>query len=216
MSKDYKHSGKSRTAHHGSSSIWVGLLIGLCIGVGIAVAAVVYMNRAPNPFANKTQVTKPVPDTPPPTVTHNAKQPEVLTPQGAVPRQNPAPGAAPAEAKPEGEKFEFYTKLMESSDAKEPKPPQPAQPPETPPPAQVLPPKGTYLQLGAFQNEKDADNLKAKLAMMGVEANIQTSEVDGKGVLHRVRIGPFKNIEDLDRVRDQLKGSGVEVAVVKN
>lgn len=222
MSKDYKHSVKSRTAHNGSSSIWVGLLIGLCIGVAIAVAAVVYMNRSPNPFAsNKAQVTRPTPDTPPPTVTQNARQPEVLTPQGAVPRngQTPAVNGAQVPAdpnKPPGEKYDFYEKLMETGEGREPKPQPPAKPPEAQPPAQVLPPKGTYLQLGAFQSETDADNLKAKLAMMGVEANIQTNEVEGRGVLHRVRVGPFQSVADLDKMRDQIKNSGLEVAVVKN
>lgn len=71
-------------------------------------------------------------------------------------------------------------------------------------------PKKPYLQLGAFQNQDDADNLKAKLALAGIEATIQSVEVPGKGLVHRVRIGPFSRQEDIDRVRAQLRQNGIE------
>ena len=72
-------------------------------------------------------------------------------------------------------------------------------------------PKKPYLQLGAFQNQDDADNLKAKLALAGIEATIQTVDVPGKGLVHRVRIGPFPHQEDIDRVRAQLRQNGIDV-----
>jgi cell division protein FtsN len=71
------------------------------------------------------------------------------------------------------------------------------------------------LQAGAFQNAPDADNLKARLALLGVEATIQTTTLPGKGVRHRVRVGPYIAIEDLNRARDALKQNGIETTLIK-
>ena len=59
-----------------------------------------------------------------------------------------------------------------------------------------------YLQAGAFQNAPDADNLKARLALIGVAAAVQTTTLPDKGVWHRVRVGPYTAIEDLNRARE--------------
>jgi cell division protein FtsN len=55
----------------------------------------------------------------------------------------------------------------------------------------------------------DAENLKAKLALLGVEANIQTAAIKDKGVWYRVRLGPYKNADELNRARGFLKQNGV-------
>ena len=73
--------------------------------------------------------------------------------------------------------------------------------------------KHPYLQLGSFQNQDDADNLKAKLALMGIEASIQSVNVAGKGMVHRVRVGPFARQEDLDHIKSQLKQDGINLTV---
>ena len=72
--------------------------------------------------------------------------------------------------------------------------------------SQSAPSSGTarvvyYLQAGAFQNAADADNLKARLALAGLEAQIQTATVPDKGVWHRVRMGPYSNAQDLEKAR---------------
>jgi cell division protein FtsN len=72
-----------------------------------------------------------------------------------------------------------------------------------------------YLQAGAFQNPNDADNLKAQLALLGIEAAIQTGEVAGKGVFHRVRVGPFHAINEVDRTRSLLTQNHIPATLVK-
>ena len=72
-----------------------------------------------------------------------------------------------------------------------------------------------YLQAGAFQRADEADNLKAQLALLGVEAVIQTSEVPNKGVLHRVRIGPFHTADEANRTRSLLAQNNIPVTLVK-
>ena len=68
--------------------------------------------------------------------------------------------------------------------------------------------------LGAFAREMEADNLKARLALLGVDAKIQSTTTE-KGLLHRVRIGPLGRSEDVDRLRAQLKAEGMNPTPVK-
>ena len=51
-----------------------------------------------------------------------------------------------------------------------------------------------YLQAGAFREMSDAENTRAKLALLGFEAAISDRTSDS-GVLHRVRLGPYSQVE---------------------
>lgn len=113
--------------------------------------------------------------------------------------------AAPAADVPEpAPSFDFYKVLP--GDA------QGELPPSTAPAA---PATRYFLQAGAFQNADDADNLKAQLAMLGVEAVIQTGEVADKGVFHRVRVGPFSAMDEVDRTRSLLTQNNIPATLVK-
>jgi cell division protein FtsN len=72
-----------------------------------------------------------------------------------------------------------------------------------------------FLQAGAFQNAPDADQRKAQLALLGVEATVQTTVMPDKTVWHRVRVGPYAAIEEINRVRDVLKQGGIETTLIK-
>jgi len=65
------------------------------------------------------------------------------------------------------------------------------------------------LQAGSYANFKDADRLKAELALAGLEAHIQKITVQDKGDYYRVRLGPFINLAKLARVHDQLRNQGI-------
>ena len=71
-----------------------------------------------------------------------------------------------------------------------------------------------YLQAGAFLERADAENAKAKLALMGQSASIAERRTDN-GTLYRVRLGPYANLETMNRVRSRLSDNGVDVAVVR-
>ena len=71
-----------------------------------------------------------------------------------------------------------------------------------------------YLQAGAFRETADAENTRAKLALLGFEAVISDRHSDS-GVLHRVRLGPFLQVEAMNKVRSKLSDNGVDVAVVR-
>jgi cell division protein FtsN len=71
-----------------------------------------------------------------------------------------------------------------------------------------------YLQAGAFRNQTDAENTRAKLALMGVEARV-TERRSENDILYRVRVGPFAQLEPMNRIRGKLTDNGVDVAVVR-
>jgi cell division protein FtsN len=72
-----------------------------------------------------------------------------------------------------------------------------------------------YLQAGAFQKSSDADNLKARLALAGLEAQIQTATLSDNSVWHRVRLGPYSTSAELDRARAVLRENKIEPSVIK-
>ena len=117
----------------------------------------------------------------------------------------PAPAQGPvAPATPElAPSFDFYKVLP--GDA-------PAELPATAPAAPVT---RYFLQAGAFQNPADADNLKAQLALLGIEAAIQTTDVPDKGVFHRVRIGPFDAMSEVEQTRARLAQNNLPATLVK-
>lgn len=76
-------------------------------------------------------------------------------------------------------------------------------------------PEKFYLQAGAFEDPSEADNLKARLALMGVEASVQKVEVADKGTLHRVRTGPYMGQDAMTRARDNLAVNGISTTIIK-
>lgn len=72
-----------------------------------------------------------------------------------------------------------------------------------------------FLQVGTFQTEQEADNMKASLALQGIEAIVQTAEIPEKGTWHRVRVGPFSEINQINQARAQLVNSGFPADLIK-
>ena len=75
--------------------------------------------------------------------------------------------------------------------------------------------RGTYvLQAGSYRNFADADRVRAKLALQGIESNVQKVSVDND-TWHRIRIGPISNLEELNRLRQILRKAEVDVLVIR-
>jgi len=75
---------------------------------------------------------------------------------------------------------------------------------------------GTYLlQAGSFRSHTQADQLRAKLALLGLETSIQSVSVDSKQAWHRVRVGPFLNLSDLNQARSLLKKNGIDAILIR-
>ncbi len=70
------------------------------------------------------------------------------------------------------------------------------------------------LQLGSFRNRTDAEQMKARLALLGSVANIQVVTVNGE-TWHRVRIGPIEGARRRDEIRSMLQDNDIETLVLK-
>jgi len=190
MSKDYKR--PEPKPRGGGSSLLVGILIGLVLGLGIALGVAWYINKTPSPFqAGRT----------PPAKTESAKGEKAA----ALPKGEDK--AKAAETKP---RFDFY-KILPGEEPATDQQMRDAQKKATATAARET----FFLQAGAFPNAPDADNLKARLALLGIEATIQTTTVPEKGIWHRVRVGPYTSVEELNRTRETLKQNGVETVLIK-
>jgi cell division protein FtsN len=84
------------------------------------------------------------------------------------------------------------------------------------PAAAVQPPAGNgyLLQVGAFPAAADAETLKAKLALQGFVANVQTVNVGGQ-TYHRVRLGPYHSATALEAVKQRLGAAGIKAIALK-
>lgn len=70
------------------------------------------------------------------------------------------------------------------------------------PEREVGPPK--LMQCGSFRNQADAEEMRAMIAMMGLESQIRTTD-GGNGVWHRVILGPYESKRDAERDRHKLE-----------
>ena len=59
------------------------------------------------------------------------------------------------------------------------------------------------LQVGSFQSAAEADSLKAQLAFLGLQASVQSAEVNAE-TWHRVQLGPFASNSKLSRAKNLL------------
>lgn len=212
MSRDMKPRKRSNTSRRKSGGgTLIGLFVGLVIGVLVAAGVVWYIHKTPVPFSNKTP-----PSAPP--------APQQQQQPGTPPAPLALPGK-PGDPVPQSSdkpRFDFYKILPGNSEAiPDPKPTEG----KSGEPKQADGTKGkdgteaalkepVYLQTGSFQNASDADNQKAKLAMMGAEATIHQVMLQDK-VWYRVRLGPFRKVEDVNAMRAELARQGIDANVVK-
>jgi cell division protein FtsN len=191
----------------------LGIFVGLVIGIVIAFGVVWYLNKSPLPFQTKGEAAPKTEKDKPAT--------------GAATTPAPLPGK-PGDKSGDKQRFEFYGILEGKQQAKPgaadnasaavpPVPPIPPAASPSPGATEAKPAANEtfFLQAGAFQKAADADNLKAKLALSGLEAGVQEVSIPDKGTMFRVRIGPFRTLDELNRTRTQLSAVGVQASVIK-
>ncbi|TAK63522.1 SPOR domain-containing protein [Methylobacter sp.] len=70
------------------------------------------------------------------------------------------------------------------------------------------------LQAGSFKDFKDADSLRAKLALMGIESKVEKAKV-GSVVWNRVKMGPYTQMTSVSTIRGRLRENGIDVIVME-
>ncbi|MCX7140188.1 MAG: SPOR domain-containing protein [Proteobacteria bacterium] len=185
MAKNYKPGAVAKKKSGGGT--FLGIFIGIILGLGIALGVTWYMNKTPIPFLTK------------------AKPPEKTV---AEPGKAPARPDEKTTQQAEKPRFDFYKILPGTEEpVTEQQIKQAAKP--------GAPVENFLLQAGSFQNPADADNLKARLALLGVEAGVEPVNLAEKGTWYRVRIGPYSKIDEINRLRQTLAQNGIEASLVK-
>src|SRR5688572_271014 len=184
----------------------VGVLLGLAVSLGIAF----YLNRTPIPFmtAKPKQVEK------------NGAAAKTA-PIAGLPQGGATPGAATPGAA-EKPKFDFYRILpgseepVSDKELKERERQQRAAAKTGSSSSQQETSKDVYfIQAGSFQNPADADNQKARLAILGFESSVEPANLPDKGTWYRVRLGPYTKVDEINRVRQALAQNGIDASLVK-
>jgi cell division protein FtsN len=165
---------------------WLGLSLGL--GLGLAVAAVIYLKD------------------------HRLDVPE--THAGKVIKKRPHGNEAPEAGDPvadDSKTYAFYEMLPKFEVV------VPEKDKDVRPDIKTVPEtrSGTYvLQAGSYKNFPDADRVRAKLALLGVESNVQKVTVEND-TWYRIRIGPISKLDELNRKRQTLHKADVDVLVIR-
>jgi cell division protein FtsN len=202
-----RHPGRTRdTAPNRSASrrsgggTLLGIFIGLILGLAVASVVAFLMVRSPNLLQSVTR--------------RDAARPaaEPAPPGPAAPSQaGPAPGEATKG--PEKPRFDFYKILPGTEEAK---PRSEKRSEQARAGGAEAPGAPFYLQAGAFASPAEAEDQKAKLALLGWEATIAVATVPDRGMVHRVRVGPFRNVDEMNQAKTELARIGFETAVIRN
>ncbi len=195
MAQDYKHISRAKGAKAPAQKFGALLtfLAGLSIGLLVALAVFLYhyqsllQGEAPN------------------ITVRNSAQDIAATAPAPV-----AGDTSASTAEPPAPTFDFYQILpnrevsMSEWEA------------ETPvnDVAEPSPDRLFILQVGSFQTTEAADQIKAELALIGIEADVQRVVINGQDVLHRVRIGPFKNKQAFEDTRQRLIANDLDFVVL--
>jgi len=194
MSRDYKPRPERSSKQSQGNPFITGLLVGFLLGVAASLTVVMMIKGEESPFADIASPNKPLSEK----IAESAKE--------EAAKDNDKAQEAKAEASETTEdktRFDFYTILPGSErqvSTEEVKIKEQSAEPSV---------QNTYfLQVGAFQTEEEADNMKATLALQGFEALVQTATIPNKGVWHRVRVGPLKNLELINKTKADLASNG--------
>lgn len=175
----------------------VGMFAGLVLGLAVALGIAFYLNKTPIPFVSAKA--KPA--------EKDAKPPAIAgMPTGTAPTGTP-----------EKPKFDFYKILPgqeETVTEKELKARAAAAAASKG--GQQDSSKDVYfIQAGSFQNPAEADNQKARLAILGFESSVEPAALPDKGTWYRVRMGPYRKVDEINRVRQTLAQNGIDASLVK-
>ncbi|HLL11425.1 MAG TPA: SPOR domain-containing protein [Rubrivivax sp.] len=212
----------------------MGLVAGLLIGLALALGVALYITKAPVPFMNKVPQRTAEQDS---AENERNRTWDPNAPLGGKAGQRPAGAAAAAAASAATAGIAAPTVVGGSSAAPPagiaaanvpttPRVPtrdpsaildgaapaaSPAAGRATPP---MLDPFVYFVQAGAYTRTEDAEQQRARLAMLGQAARITEREQAGR-VVYRVRLGPFTSRDAADTLQNKLQEQSIEAQIVR-
>jgi cell division protein FtsN len=213
--------------HSALGGTLIGVFIGIVVGLGLA-ATVAYWLMKNNPALPLPSLTHASPD-PAKEASSKVAKPDTEKPRFDFYKILPGvdePKVPPERRTPDrGDRAVVEQSKDRSSDKSAARPPPAAvadtkvsekpAPVDSPKPQQK-PADRAWLQAGSFSALNDAEGLKARLALAGLEATVQEGALPDKSVRYRVRLGPYDNSDELGRMKSELAKRGFDVAVIRN
>ncbi len=198
MARDYKNRAASKKTRK-SAPVWIWLVIGYVLG-GSSVA-MIWWSQAPRLSQGGSWI---------------GARPGSM--QAAVPAsesgQEDSPEIEPLQ-------FDFYSLLPELEVVV---PDEELQGKSRKPPANIVeipdaevtsvPKQGYLIQVSSFRSARDADRVKAQLALLGLYARVNKASIKGT-TWHRVRVGPYNSAQAVKKARKQLASNGHNTMVIK-
>jgi len=172
----------------------LGMFVGVLVGLAVALSIAFYLNKTPIPFLSASKAK--------PADAKDAKAPIAGMPQGTP------TGIA------EKPKFDFY-KILPGNEEQVSEKELQARAAAAKRGQQDAAKDVYFIQAGSFQNPADADNQKARLAILGFESSVEPANLPDKGTWYRVRMGPYTKVEEINRVRQSLAQNGIDANLVK-
>lgn len=205
----------SRAKPARSGSTLFGVIIGLILGLAAAVAVALYITKAPMPFADRASrdpasiLLPNVRDAPDPNLgLYSDRSSTAPVYSGETPLSGlnvpptPQTGSSPAP-----DALGDLIASLPTGRTAVPTAPATA-------PSAATPKHNTYyLQAGAFRSANDAEAVKARILMMGLNVNVQSAPLNGS-TINRVRVGPFNGLDEMNRARARLGDEKIETSVV--
>ncbi len=178
----------TRTSSPGQKGpLFTGILIGLFLGLAIAIAVALFIRRNDPFIGHLAPARNAAAPAAPPTVQG----------VGSVPPASLIAAPAPPEIASVGPQLSL------------PSAPGSAAAPTAPSNVQY------YLQAGAFQNPDEAQALKAELALLGLDAHIQSVENAAGVQLQHVRLGPYTDLNQVNATRQLLTQNNINADLIK-
>jgi len=190
-------------------STLLGFILGLLVGLGLALAVAVYVTKVPILFFNKA-------------ASRNADQDATeleknknWDPNAPLYGKNPAKPVAPATAgAASAEGTGSNNNPAASADPLGDLVKARTQGSTLPATSATADPFTYFIQVGAYRTPEDAQAQRAKLSLAGIETKITEREQSGR-TIYRVRVGPFDKREEADAAKTRLEGAGIESALVR-
>ena len=213
----------------------MGLVAGLLVGLALALGVALYITKAPMPFVNKVPQRTAEQDSAETERNRHWDPNAALSGKAGARAANAAIAASAAivanaaasaamAAAPGGPAAATAAPVVAAPATVKPPPKDPAAILSGEAPAAALPqsrstataaePFVYFVQAGAFMRSEDAEQQRARLAMIGHGAKVTEREQAGRTV-HRVRMGPYPTRTEADALQMKLQEQGIEVQIVR-
>ena len=189
----------------------MGVVAGLLVGLALALGVALYITKAPIPFINKVPQRTAEQDSAETERNRNwdpnaalggkaQPKPAAQAPSAAAATQAASAPVAAAQAAPAASRpaARDPAAILSGGQAATP----------------VADASIYFLQAGAYTRNEDAEQQRAKLALLGQTAKITEREQAGR-VVFRVRMGPFPTRDEADALKTKLQDSSLETQIVR-